>query len=92
MPANENDACVLYWLKSETCTDPRLHGYIGITKNERSRASDHKRRFPSHTFTVLARGTRKECAAIEAEYRPGEGTGLNKSRGGGRWRGQRKAP
>jgi hypothetical protein len=49
MPANADDQCCVYYISDASCTDPYRHGYIGITSNEMSRRSDHRRsgRFPS---------------------------------------------
>src|SRR6267142_4868907 len=68
MPANANDPSCVYYINDASCTDPYRHGYIGITSNELSRRSDHRRsgRFPADfVWTILFRGTRQECAAVE---------------------------
>jgi hypothetical protein len=43
MPANPDDLCCLYWINDETCTDPSTQGYIGSTKNEKTRWRAHLR-------------------------------------------------
>ena len=89
MPANGDDQCCVYYISDASCTDPFTHGYIGITSNEMSRRSDHRRsgRFPADfVWTILFRGTRQECAAVEKKYRPERGLGWNNDLGGGRWR------
>jgi hypothetical protein len=44
-------------------------------------------RFPAKfVWTILFRGTRQECAAVEKKYRPDRGIGWNTDLGGGRWR------
>jgi hypothetical protein len=89
MPANESDACCLYWVKDESCVDPSIDGYIGLTKNFNSRSRVHLRsgRFPpSATVVVLFQGTRAQCAHEENKYRKHPNVGWNLSNGGGRWR------
>lgn len=89
MPSNENDACCVYWIKDDSCVDPFRDGYIGLTKNLKSRWRDHLRsgRFPmSVTITELFHGTRKECAHEENKYRKQHNTGWNRNNGGGRFR------
>ena len=92
MPANADDQCVVYYISDTTCTDPYQHGYIGITSNEKSRHNNHRRsgKFPDgFVWTILFRGTRKECGEVENKYRPEPNIGWNSSLGGGRWRGKR---
>lgn len=92
MPANPDDACYLYWIKDETCNDPSVDGYIGLTNNLQSRWYNHRRsgKFPpSAQIVILHQGTRIECAKREKDYRPNSNMGWNRSNGGGRWR---KAP
>lgn len=89
MPANADDLCCVYYISDATCTDPYSHGYIGITSDEARRQYAHRRsgRFPEgFTWTILFRGTRKECGAVEMKYRPDRGIGWNTDLGGGRWR------
>lgn len=87
MPANADDQCIVYYIGLPG-SDPHREGYVGITKNEDKRKGDHRRsgKFPGAIFSVLFRGTRRECAAIEAQYRPQPKIGWNTSHGGGRWR------
>jgi hypothetical protein len=88
MSANENDPCVVYYISDATCSDPYQHGYIGISSRQ-SREREHRKSGkwpPGFTFTVMFRGTRRECADVEKQYRPRENIGWNSSRGGGRWR------
>lgn len=88
MPANENDQCFLYYISDETCSDPYQHGYIGIS-SRKSREREHRRSGklpPDFAFVILFRGTRRECAAVEKQYRPHANIGWNQSQGGGRWR------
>jgi len=92
MAANESDPCCLYWVKDDTCVDPSVDGYIGLTKDFNSRSRVHLRsgRFPpSATVVVLFQGTRAQCAHEENKYRKHPNVGWNLSNGGGRWR---KAP
>lgn len=93
MPANANDQCYVYYISDATCTDPYRHGYIGITSNETSRRSAHRRsgRFPADfIWAILFKGTRQECAVVEKRFRPDRGIGWNNDRGGGRWRAKRQ--
>lgn len=86
MPANPDDQGVVYYISDATCTDPYQHSYIGITSNEKSRQYDHRRsgNFPDgFVWTILFRGTRKECGDVENKYRPASGTGWNAALGGG---------
>ena len=92
MPANANDQCYVYYISDATCTDPYRHGYIGITSNETSRRSAHRRsgRFPADfIWAILFKGTRQECAVVEKRFRPDRGIGWNNDRGG-RWRAKRQ--
>lgn len=75
---------VVYWLYDENCTDPFLHGYIGITNNIRRRMADHryKRRLP-FKYKILFRGTREECISLEKKMRPSAFIGWNIFEGGG---------
>jgi hypothetical protein len=89
MPANADDQCCVYFISDASCTDPYRNGYIGITSNEVSRQYAHRRsgRFPAEfVWTILFRGTRQECAAVEKKYRPDRGIGWNSDLGGGRRR------
>ena len=89
MPANADDQCCVYYISDASCADPYRHGYIGITSNEVSRQYAHRRsgRFPAEfVWTILFRGTRQECAAVEKKYRPDRAIGWNTDLGGGRWR------
>ena len=89
MPANADDQCCVYYISDASCTDRYCHGYIGITSNEASRRSGHRRsgRFPADfVWTILFRGTRQECAAVEKQYRPERGIGWNSDLGGRRLR------
>jgi hypothetical protein len=89
MPANIDDACVVYWVKDETCVDPYTDGYVGITKHFKRRSRAHLKRWPGKEIMVLFEGTRAQCAHEESKYRPRPNIGWNGSNGGGRWR---KAP
>jgi hypothetical protein len=94
MPANANDQCCVYYISDASCTDPYRHGYVGITSNETSRRFAHRRsgHFPADfVWTILFRGTRQECAAVEKQYRPERAIGWNNDRGGGRWRKPQRA-
>lgn len=82
-----NDACHTYWIGDETCSDPFLHGYVGLTSNLKIRSAYHLRgRFQGCTISILHQGSRTECAAVEKKYRPHANIGWNSSGGGGRWR------
>ncbi len=93
MPANADDACVVYWVKTQQMSDPYSEGYVGITNNIRSRSKHHfTRNWPEagpYSFQVLFEGTRAQCAHQESKYRPRPKMAWNGSNGGGRWR---KAP
>lgn len=78
--------CVLYWLHDETCNDPRRHGYVGATSFPELRKRQHRenKNFPKgHKWTILFRGSKNKCLKLEAEFRPEDGIGWNKTRGGG---------
>ncbi len=88
MPSPDDQCCV-YYISDANCTDPYRHGYVGLTSNEVTRRYNHRRsgRFPANfVWTILFRGTRRECAAMEKKYRPERGIGWNSDLGGGRWR------
>jgi YD repeat-containing protein len=91
MPVNPYEQAFVYYISDATCTDPHQHGYFGISKNEtREAAHRYSRRFPPDvTFTIVFRGIRRECAAVEAHYRPQPRIGWNRARGGGKWRGEK---
>jgi hypothetical protein len=74
MPANADDQCCVYYISDASCTDPYRDGYIGITSNEMSRRSDHRRsgRFPADfLWTILFRGhaTGMRCRGKEIPTR-----------------------
>ena len=70
MPPSLDEQCILYWVHDETCLNVATHGYVGITAHEAMRKGVHRRRRPHATFTILFRGTRRECLAIEHQHRP----------------------
>jgi len=71
-----------YWIYGEDCVDPRLHGYVGVTKNEVSRVKTHLGRFAAVGHTILLRGTLEECRQLEHSLRPVANIGWNLSPGG----------
>lgn len=75
----------VYWLHDETCSDPQLHGYVGVTSRPRKRLKEHRnhRRVPDHSqMSILFEGNRGLCHAIEHVYRPGNDIGWNRAPGG----------
>src|SRR5882724_778015 len=74
--------CVVYWLFDSRCTDPFLHGYVGITKALARRVTEHRRRFSDFEVVVLFTGTWVECIAEESRLRPEPAIGWNLLSGG----------
>ena len=89
MPPSLDEQCILYWIHDATCHSPSTHGYVGITAHEARRKGAHLRKRPHATFTILFKGTRRDCLAHEQRHRPERHMGWNRQRGGGRLRGQR---
>ena len=83
--ANADDPSIAYYI-GPADSDPYREGYVGITKHQNRREREHRRSGRvSGAFSVLFRGTRRECAAVEYRYRPHRNIGLNIKAGGGRW-------
>jgi hypothetical protein len=62
-----------------------MQGYIGVTSNLKQRIRSHRASGmlkKGDTVTVLYKGTRKACYALESKLRPSCGLGRNKSYGG----------
>jgi hypothetical protein len=82
----ENDTSYVYWLRDETCIDPQVHGYVGVTlkRQFKRRMRDHRyRRFKCRFYTtILFEGERSECFHIETILRPEKGIGWNRAIGG----------
>jgi len=75
----------VYWLYNETCIDPQVDGYVGITVNFKRRMSTHRRsgNFPENfQIMILYEGTRVEARQIEFGLRPRWNMGWNKAPGG----------
>jgi hypothetical protein len=75
---------VVYWLYDENCSDPRIHGYIGVTYYIKRRMREHQlnEKFPTFEFTILFKGSREECFEYEKLLRPEKGIGWNNAVGG----------
>jgi hypothetical protein len=84
---------VVYWLFDETCTDPKRHGYVGVTGNPYGRFREHRdeqknqngkgsRGLPANfQFKVLFTGSETQCQMLEGALRPNRNVGWNKYRG-----------
>jgi hypothetical protein len=84
-PVPSNAPHICYWVLDATCVCPWRHGYIGVTKNRKTRQRQHLRRFKDGTqFQILFRGSQQECRELEYALRPVAGIGWNKSPGGQR--------
>lgn len=76
---------VVYWLYNEFCTDPMIHGYVGITNNLPRRLGQHRKRkrIPDNfQWKILFEGTRDECLQEELRLRPDCFVGWNVVVGG----------
>lgn len=76
----------VYWLHDETCTNPKVSGYVGVTADLPKRISSHRKkrsqRFGIFQYVILFEGTRDECFAVEARLRPHSNIGWNICQGG----------
>lgn len=57
-------------------------GYVGVTKNEKVRFAQHRKRFGEFKFQILFCGTFEQCLALEFQLRPVPGIGWNRACGG----------
>lgn len=76
---------VVYWLHDANCICLQRHGYVGISDRFVTRLCRHKKRGafpPGFSWTILFRGSREECLAIEEQLRPTWGIGWNRFKGG----------
>jgi hypothetical protein len=77
---------VCYWLFDATCSDPKQHGYVGVTGSLAQRLANHrfKEEILPRNFRceILVSGTRAECLEYELNLRPDFNVGWNKDRGG----------
>jgi len=76
---------LVYWLFDRTCTDPRIHGYIGATSRLSSRLNTHRynRHVPRYfKWKILFQGSKEECLAYELKLRPNLNIGWNRKKGG----------
>lgn len=72
----------VYWLFDETCTVPEESGYVGVTCRLEARIAAHRKKIPAFKFLILFSGTREECFAVEARFRPQHSIGWNNAAGG----------
>lgn len=67
-------------------TNPDLmQGYIGVTSDLKQRIRSHRASGmlrDGDSVTILYKGTREDCYALESKLRPSNGIGRNKSYGG----------
>lgn len=62
-----------------------MQGYIGVTSNLKQRIRSHRASGmlkKGDTVTILYKGTREACYALESKLRPSNGIGRNISHGG----------
>lgn len=75
----------VYWIFDDSCTDVRVSGYVGVSKDVHERFKVHVRkgRVPKNSqYVILLESTRSECFAKEFELRPSKGIGWNRAVGG----------
>ena len=84
----------LYWIRHPEHTDPMTQGYIGVTKNPKTRFRNHKssgentylqRNIAKGATMEILKEFRSREAALkeETKYRPDKGIGWNLTEGGG---------
>lgn len=82
--------CILYWLHDDSCSNPWVDGYIGITFCFKHRMYQHRysksrssKRIPKDFRTqILFNGTLDECSALETKMRSHPDIGWNIASGG----------
>lgn len=89
---------VVYWIKTNSCKDILIEGYVGITTNFSRRLRDHKSEghlkkvlqskikhygWVNLDKVIIFEGTLLECLKIELYLRPKELIGWNICKGGG---------
>lgn len=72
----------VYWLYKEATDSVFTDGYVGVTKNEKVRFAQHRKRFGEFKFEILFSGTKEQCLAVEFQLRPVPGIGWNRACGG----------
>jgi hypothetical protein len=76
---------VCYWLFDSACSDPKQHGYVGVTASLPQRLARHRFNeiLPKNfRCEVIFSGTRVDCLEYELKLRPDFNVGWNKDRGG----------
>jgi predicted GIY-YIG superfamily endonuclease len=77
----------VYWIFDETCSDRLTDGYIGVTRDVKTRFRAHlkHKRVPHDSqITVIFTGPRDECFSLENSLRPEKNIGWNNAPGGAR--------
>lgn len=76
----------VYWIRNQECTDIRLHGYVGVSKDPSRRFLSHRRhneKIPSDAWLeIVFSGTREECFEKEYQLRQHKNIGWNRAVGG----------
>jgi hypothetical protein len=76
---------VVYWMHDESCASEIDTGYVGVTEDPHARLSDlrAKATVPKDSEqTILFKGTREQCLALERHLRPRPDIGWNRAAGG----------
>jgi hypothetical protein len=82
----------VYWLYSDHGTNPRLHGYVGVTCSLFRRIwHHHNRGLPAFKVKILLRGTQDQCLELEKRLRPTQDIGWNTRAGGPTYQGNGKS-
>lgn len=76
----------LYWIHDDFMTDIFTQGYVGISKDPKTRFRTHKRNHPewkNYNFDIILIGERNYVLEIEKRLRPKYNIGLNEASSGG---------
>ena len=72
----------VYWLYANDGDKIFTDGYVGISKNTKTRIYQHKKRFGEFKHKVIFYGSLQQCLALEFQLRPVPGIGWNRACGG----------
>lgn len=77
--------CVVYWIYDDSCVDIHTTGYVGVTKDVKTRYRTHvyNKRVPENSsYKILYEGSRRDCFQYEKLLRPKKNIGWNNAVGG----------